>query len=396
MQLSKQYQDIVQKIHVEQQEPEWMLKKRHAALHYFMKEPMPNFIYGLNINLNVDLDLEKLEIGSEKKIARKITNTSAGIFYNKELFQKKELEFKEHFMSSCVPMVDKFTAFHATFCDEFLLIIIPANETIEKPIEIDSVIPGGTHFDHMVIIAQKNSKATIVEKISSFEDSKSYVSKLVEVYVEDNAQLDYGNLQELNDQSFQMTIKRAVVGRDALVNWLDCCFGSKTTLSEVTSLLNDSGAQTNNHGIFSGTGDQQFDLVNKSIHRAPNTISDIFTKGILQQKSKCLYIGLVKIEQNAGNSNGYQKQDTLLLSPEAAADSIPNLEIDNSEVRCTHGATIGKSDPEKLFYLQSRGLSKDIATREYVKGFFEPLIAKMKIAALRENMHDLLDERMGN
>ena len=159
--------------------------------------------------------------------------------------------------------------------------------------------------------------------------------------------------------------------------------------------MDGDGATTNNHGIFFGSRQQQFDLVAKSIHNAPHTVSDIFTKGVLTGSSKCLYRGLVRIESNAFGSNGYQKEDTLLLSEDAVADSIPNLEIENNDVRCTHGASIGRIDREKLFYMKSRGLNDEQATREYVKGFFEPLIQKIQIQNLRDNMHEMIAERMG-
>ena len=179
-----------------------------------------------------------------------------------------------------------------------------------------------------------------------------------------------------------------------MINWLDCCFGSNVTLSEVTTNLNGEGAETNNYGIFFGNKKQQFDLVANSMHNMPDTKSDIFTKGALTDKSKCIYRGLVKIQKNASGSNGYQKEDTLLLSPNAAADSIPDLEINNSDVKCSHGASIGRIDREKLFYLMSRGMDETEATRIYVKGFFEELIQKMKIKELRDNMHNLVEKRM--
>ena len=131
-----------------------------------------------------------------------------------------------------------------------------------------------------------------------------------------------------------------------------------------------------------------------SIHNGPHTWSDIFTKGALTGSSKCLYRGLVKIKENAFGSNGYQKEDTLLLSEDAVADSIPNLEIDNNDVRCTHGASIGKIDMEKMFYMKSRGLNEEQATWKYVKGFFEQLIPKIQIEHLRDNMHKMIEERM--
>ncbi len=175
---------------------------------------------------------------------------------------------------------------------------------------------------------------------------------------------------------------------------MDCCFGSKITSSEVTTYLDGEGSETNNHGIFFGNENQQFDLSVNSIHNAENTVSDIISKGALTDSSKCIYHGLVKISRNASGSNGYQKEDTLLLSPNATADAIPDLEIDNSDVKCSHGATIGKTDAEKMFYLRSRGFNEKEATKVYVKGFFNGLIKKMQIEKLRENMEDLIDERM--
>jgi len=114
----------------------------------------------------------------------------------------------------------------------------------------------------------------------------------------------------------------------------------------------------------------------------------------LTDKAKCVYRGLVKIYDNAYGSNGYQKEDTLLLSNDAVADSIPNLEIDNNDVRCTHGATIGRIDKEKMFYMRSRGLNEEQATKEYVKGFFDSLIQKIQMENLRDNMHDMVESIM--
>ena len=245
------------------------------------------------------------------------------------------------------------------------------------------------------MINNKNNNNSINGKNSNSNKNNVYRSKIAEIFIGNNCNVNYGNVQLLNQNAFKFTIKKAVVGANSTLNWMDCCFGSKVTLSEATTILDGDGATTNNHGIFFGSNQQQFDLVAKSIHNAPRTVSDILTKGALTGSSKCLYRGLVRIEKNAFGSNGYQKEDTLLLSEDAAADSIPNLEIENNDVRCTHGASIGRIDREKLFYMKSRGLNDELATREYVKGFFEPLIQKIQIQKLRDNMHDMIAERMG-
>jgi len=391
---TKESENTIKELSRKNNEPEWLLNKRLSAYNIFKEKPMPDFIYGLNINLSIDLNLDDIRTENAGKPERKIINNNKDIIIKEFNEILDDSLFKEKFMTECVPAVNKFTALHNAFVNNALLVYVPKDTEIKEPIELITNVNSKVLFDHLIVVADDNSKITLVEEINSKNDEASYISKIVEIFAGNNSKIDYGNLQQLNQKTFNFTIKRAVAGKDSQINWLDCCFGSDVTLSEVTTNLNGEGAVTNNYGIFFGNEKQQFDLVVNSIHNVPNTVSDIFTKGALTDKSKCIYRGLVKIDQKAGNSNGYQKEDTLLLSPDAAADSIPNLEIDNSDVRCTHGASIGRIDREKLFYLKSRGLDEKQATKVYVKGFFEELIQKMQIEKLRDNMHDLIDERM--
>ncbi len=377
-------------------EPEWLLKQRMAALKLFKDKPMPDFIYGLNINMNIDLELDKIDVNKSGNSNIEIKNDNKNIIIENfsDMLKNHENVLKEKFMK-LAKANDKFTSFHNAFLGNLTFVYVPKNIEVKKPLEIISNADSELIFDHLIVLAEDGSKLTLIESSSSNADKDSYRSEIVEIFVGKNSNVNYGNVQLLNQNTFNFTIKKAVVDANSTINWMDCCFGSKVTLSEVTTVLDGDGAVTNNHGIFFGNKSQQFDLVANSIHNAPHTVSDIFTKGALTDMSKCLYRGLVKINQNAFGSDGYQKEDTLLLSEDAAADSIPNLEIDNNDVRCTHGASIGRIDREKLFYMQSRGLNEEQATREYVKGFFEPLIQKIQIQHLKDSMHDMIEQRMG-
>ncbi len=419
-------------------EPEWLLRKRLEAFDIFRSMKMPNFIYGLNINMSVDLDLDKVDFNKSADSNIIINNPDKKIIIENfaGMLKNHEKILKEKFMS-LVGANDKFASFHAAFLNNLIFVYVPKNTESKEPIGLASLADSGVVFDHLIVLAEDNSRVTLVEDSKSnfgFNKQKSinntsnnkireantknnaetqngginnktsnpnnnpnnaYRSKIVEIFIGKNCTVNYGNVQMLGNEAFNFTIKKASVGQNSTLNWMDCCFGSKVTLSEVTTMLDGENAATNNHGVFFGSKDQQFDLVAKSIHNAPRTVSDILTKGALTDSSKCIYRGLVRIEQNAFGSNGYQKEDTLLLSSDASADSIPNLEIENNEVRCTHGASIGRIDREKLFYIMSRGLNKDLATREYVKAFFEPLIQKIQIGKLRDNMHEMIGERMG-
>ena len=377
-------------------EPEWMLNKRLAAYNIFKEKPMPNFIYGLNINMNIDLDLDNIDVQNLGNSNLKIKNSNDNIIIEnfEGMLKNHEDILKEKFMS-IVQGNEKFTAFHHAFLNNLTFVYVPKNIEVEEPIELSSTVGSDVIFDHLIVLAEDNTKFTLVENSkSNNKNNDIYRSNIVEIFVGNNSKVNYGNVQLLDQNTFNFTIKKAAIGPNSTINWMDCCLGSKVTLSEVTTLLNGDGAQTNNHGIFFGSNHQQFDLVANSIHNSPHTTSDIFTKGALTGNGRCLYRGLVKINQNAFGSNGYQKEDTLLLSEDAAADSIPNLEIENNDVRCTHGASIGKIDMEKMFYMKSRGLNEEQATREYVKGFFEPLIQKIQIKDLRDNMNKMVEERM--
>ena len=438
---SKNSEQYIKDLSRQNNEPEWMLNKRLVAYHIFKEKPMPDFIYGLNIQMNIDLNLDDIGINNSgnSNIIIKGNNKNIIIENFNAALKNHESILKEKFMS-IANANEKFTSFHNAFFNNLTFVYIPKNTEVKEPIELSSTINSNVVFDHLIVLVEDNSKVTLVEdsksnrydkeeftrtkfgvnyvdnnrnsiknnnneKIINNKDNNSnknianennvYGSKIVELFIGKNCNVNYGNVQLLNQNTFNFAIKKAVVGANSTLNWMDCCFGSKVALSEATTILNGDGATTNNHGIFFGSKQQQFDLVNKSIHNAPHTVSDIFTKGVLTGSSKCLYRGLVRIESNAFGSNGYQKEDTLLLSEDAVADSIPNLEIENNDVRCTHGASIGRIDREKLFYMKSRGLNDEQATREYVKGFFEPLIQKIQIQNLRDNMHEMIAERMG-
>ena len=379
-------------------ESSWLLEKRQKALTLFNQLPMPNFVYGLNINLKIDLNLSDLDVTKSKEITKEIisNNKDVKVYNLNEALENIPELLKENFMEHIIPANDKFTSFHQAFVNNILVIHIPKNTIVEDPIEITSKINSEVIFDHLIIIVDDNSEVTFFEDLKSENEEKSYISKMVEIVIGNNSKVNYSNLQTLNKKSFLFVKKRAITKKDATISWLDCCFGSETTSSEITTNLNGEGSEARNYGIFFGDESQQFDLVVNSMHNAPNTTSDIFSRGALTDYSKCIYHGLVKIQRNAPGSNGYQKEDTILLSPNATADAIPDLEIDNSDVKCSHGATIGKIDEEKLFYLRTRGFDKNAATNIYIKGFFNQIIKETKLKKIRENINNLIDDKMKN
>ena len=324
-------------------QPDWIREKRLEAFNQFNNLEMSNFRYGLTIKLDLDdFSFNNVNLNNVFNNNIKLPESPSDKMIIEDLntaFKKYDLA-KEYFMK-CFKNLNKFEAFHFAFFNNGIFIHVPKNTEVEVPLQINHLIDKDT-IQNLLIVVEPFSKLTILDKITS--SSKVFNSKVVEIIVKENSEVNYINLQNLNQDSYNFDVKRAVIEKNAKINWLDCCFGSKLSKVEVSTFLNGEEAGVNNYGLFFGINEQQFDLFSTSIHNAPYTISNMLTKGVLKDKAKNIYRGSIKINENAFQSNGYQKEDTLLLSKDAKSDSIPELYIDNNDVRCTHGATVGHID----------------------------------------------------
>ncbi len=271
-------------------------------------------------------------------------------------------------------------------------IIIPANTTITNPILLRKHCTTTIDADTLIIIVEKNSKASIVETVTSTKECYLRTQRL-HIILEENAEFSYCNVQNLDKQTYNFISKTANTGRQAKIYWIDGCFGSIFTTSMIHTTLSGENSSMSADTMFFSQQEQQFDLAVEAQHLAPQTTSDMRTKGVGKDSSKTVYRGNIKIHENAHNSVGYQKEDTLILSDNATVDAIPKLEIDNHDVKCKHGATVGQIDREKLFYLTSRGLSEGEAQATIVRGFFAPTIQKINVQELKERLHEEIEEK---
>ncbi len=425
-------------------EPKWLLEKRLAALKLFNEFPMPDFKYGITVKMNaVGLDYGKLDVNlllqkknieikdNELRINKKSEEyAKQGIvildFYGALKQKKYEELIKKYFMTECVKAKDKIVALHAALFSRGLLIYIPKDKKINGTIEIDFEVDNSLNFDNILVIGEENSKATIVEnifaannrdnnkekigqkeytnnnndKLGNKEDNSNtnplqYRSSVIEIIANPSSNLIFCSVQNLNRETFNFSYKTAVIEKNAVFNWVDACMGSKFSHAEITSLMKGAGSKTNNWGMFLADKEQQFGIHANTIHFTHNTISDMLTRGIIADNAKTIYKGLIHIQQPASQSNGYQRADAILLSNRAEADVIPMLEIDNSDVRCTHGSTVGQIDKEKLFYLMCRGMNEETARKELIRGFYEQMLAKINIKELTGILRTIIYERLG-
>src|SRR3989344_7161668 len=375
-------------------EPSWLQQRRYEAFRKFTALPKQNFKYGINILMNaVDLNLDEIDHSeSIQGLSAKCKDSRIEIMSLHEAFEKYKDLTEKHF-GSLILEEDKVVALHMALWNKGLFIKIPKNIELNDPIEINTLVNSQRQFECILVVAEDNTKATILEDVRSNLE-EGYRSNVVEIIIGNNSQIQYGSLQSISLKFYNFVINRAKVGNDSRIEWFSGTFGSKFTRLESTSLLNGKGSSAKNLGAFFASSSQQFDIFTSAIHAAPNTTSDMLVTGVAKDKAKSLYRGLIEIKENAPNSDGYQKQDTLLLNEGIEANAIPQLLIGNNEVRCTHGATIGQIDRNKIFYLMSRGLSEEEAKQTLVKGFFTPLIEKISNEKIKDYIELIVEQRL--
>ena len=380
------------------EEPTWLLDRRLQAYEIFKEMDMPSFKYGIGIFVDISgLQLEEINPlnNFDKEI---IISEEVEILTFKEAILKHEDLIKEYFMTKCVlPNENKFTALHAAFFNKGILMIIPENKELTKPIQIKLNINSKSRLDHILIIAEKNSKAIIIEASGSQEENgQLFRSQVVEVILKENSYLEYISLQNINKSIYNFSKRKAHVETNSFMYWVDCSIGSKFTQSITSTNLIGLGAIGKSWSVIFGDQEQCYDINNETKHIASKTTSEMLTRVVLNDKAKTVYRGLIKISPKAVNCEGYQKDDTILLSENAKADVVPNLEIANNEVKCSHGATISQIDDDKLFYMMSRGIDDKTAKKAIIEGFFDPIMAKIVNEEMKQEIIDSISKRLGS
>ncbi len=179
------------------------------------------------------------------------------------------------------------------------------------------------------------------------------------------------------------------------MNWHEIGIGSKISQSNIRLILDESGATGEMLGVYFPRDHQQMEYNTLQVHAAHHTKSNLLYKGALQEKAKTVFNGIIQVHKGAQRTDAYQANKNILLSNDAHADSIPTLEIEANDVRCTHGVTVGPIDEEVLYYLMSRGLNRDEATRMLVVGFLVPIIDKIPVEKTREEVREHIESRIG-
>ncbi len=293
---------------------------------------------------------------------------------------------------------DRFAALHAAFFTGGTFLYVPDGVEFDEPIlgQHFSHQAGTSVLPHTLIVAGRGARFNYLDEyIAEDENETGHRSGSTEIFLGEGAQVGYVAVQKWGRKVWHFADQRAELQKDSTLRLFNVTLGGKFSKTRVEASLAGEGSNAELKAIYFASGDQFFDFHTLQDHRVGNTRSDLLFKGALQDVSRTVYAGLIRIEKHAARSDAYQANRNLVLSDKAKATSIPMLEIDNNEVRCTHGATVGPVDPEHLFYLRSRGIPLATAKRMLIQGFFGDVLDRIPFEHARKLVEAELESRIG-
>lgn len=316
---------------------------------------------------------------------------------------------REHFMQLVPPRwlpgmpsnAGKFEALNAAFFGGGSFVYIPPNTSVTLPLRFVSWAQNtrAGFFPRSVIIADKGSRLVYLDEYRSAPAEAGqppvFGSGVVELYVKDGARIDYVSIQEWSLSTTGFLTQRTTLGADAFVNWVMVTLGGGYSRNEADVLLTGRGGRADMLGLAFGEKTQVFDIHTYQDHKSPLTVSDQLYKTAMRDRARLAYEGLINIRAGSYGSLGYQANKNLLLDDTAKADSIPMLEINDNDVRCTHSSSVGPIEEEHVYYLMTRGLDRSTAERMLVRGFFEPVVDRIAVEELKDWLRDRVDRKIG-
>ena len=375
-------------------EPGWLSERRIEAFDLFEKLDMPDpkreewrytDVRGFDFELYAPPRPAKRSLELPEELARK------GVVFADLPNAAPEL-VREHFFTEVPVDEHRFTALHGAFHSDDVIVYVPRGVDVDVPLEVlRDVEEGGSTFPHTTIVVEDQASLTFVDRFRS-DDSvmPSLCSSVVEVTAGRGATVNYISLQEWGRGVSHFQTQRFTGYRDSTVRSLAVNLGSKFARTQVESDLKGEGSFSEMLGLYFADADQHFAQRTLQQHVAPHATSDLLYKGALKERSRSEYSGLIKVGKGAQGTDAYQANRNLVLSEDALAHSIPQLEIEANEVRCTHGATVSPVEEEHLFYLMSRGIDRVTAQKLVVFGFFGEVLDRIRLPQVRDDLSDAI------
>ena len=294
------------------------------------------------------------------------------------------------------PGYDKFAALNAACWSGGSVLFVPAGVRVEQPLHaLAAMTDGGVDLSRTLVILQRRAEATLLtETASTGAQDSGFHCGSIELLVEPEARLRYVNLQNWGSGVWHFAHQKAHVAQAAGLQWTIGALGARLAKVNQHVALTGQDAEAQVNGVMFTHGKQHLSYNTHQHHQAAYCRSDLLYKTALQDQSRTVWRGMIKVDEGAQRTDAYQRNDNLMLSRDARADSIPGLEIEADDVRCTHGSTAGRIDDTQVFYAMTRGYTRTEAMRMIVAGFFQQVFDRIAIESVREALGRAIGDRV--
>jgi Fe-S cluster assembly protein SufD len=289
-----------------------------------------------------------------------------------------------------------FSALNTAFVSDGAFVHVPVKAAIAEPIQLLFLSTGKpvvTHPRNLVVL-ERESRASVVETYASLAEGAYWTNSVTEVVVADGARVDYHRVQRESPRAYHVATTQTHQGRDSTVHLHAVAFGGALARHDLGAVMAGPGGTLILNGLYLLAGDQHADHHTTIDHAADHCESHEYFNGVLDGKSRGVFTGRIIVRPGAQKTDSKQTNNNLLLSPDAHADSQPQLEIYADDVKCTHGSTVGPLDPRALFYLRSRGVGEHEAKQMMTYGFAAEILGRMDVAALRAELDRIVRDRL--
>lgn len=305
---------------------------------------------------------------------------------------------KAYFMSVVGKEENRLTALHAALWSGGVFLYVPQNVQVEVPVQALFLTDDAeaSFSPHVLIVAEQHSSVTYVDNYLSEGNLGGLVQNgVVEVVVKPGAKVTFASVHHLNDSVTDLTYRRALVENDGSIEWIVGEMNSGNAMADTTSLLKGNGSQSDAKVICVGTNDQKLNITTRAVHFGKSSESGMITRAVMRDEATAIVNGVTKIEKGATKANGEQTEKVLMLSPKARGDANPILLIDEDDVKAGHAASVGQVNPEQVYYLMSRGISRAEAERLIIYGFLDPVVAEIPLELVQNQLRSIVERKLG-
>ncbi|WP_338727972.1 Fe-S cluster assembly protein SufD [Haladaptatus sp. DJG-WS-42] len=391
-------EEQVRQISEQLDEPEWMLETRLDALAALSDAAMPHVIRtpGRNWTNLADLDFESfvdpLNAAEDKD---QVGPDNVEVLSFAEALSEHEDLVKAHFGSVIPTQENYLTALSTALFTTGTVVYVPKGVDAED-VKIRTTMNSRSLFNYTLVITEENSSVTILERQSTGEkvEGERYYSGIVEIAAGENSHVQYGSLQNLDEETYNYQLKRGQTDTYSTVTFIEGNIGSRMTKSSVETQLDGDTSETKIVGAFFGHDDQHIDIASRVWHNAEHTTADLVTRGVLDDAARSVYEGVQDVGREAWDTSSYQRESTLMLSDQSEADASPKLIINNHDTEASHSASVGQVDKEDLLYMTSRSIPEQVAKNMLVEGFFVPVLDEIEVDEFRTDLESLITERL--